>query len=90
MDRRLFVVQGWYEHGDGESGPMVTTWYEIVKAEDVGEAWLKYRNARPATKKEIAGYEEYEREVQRFKEQGIKEEDCPFGVIDFVAFEEEA
>lgn len=88
MAKELYVVVGWYEHGDGESGPMVTTWHEIVTAEDVGEAWLKYRNARPITEKEREDYLAYKREVQKFKELGIAENDCPFGMYDFVEFEE--
>lgn len=89
MAKELFVITGWYEHGDAESGPMVTTWHELVEAENAGEVWLKYRSdARVATNKEQKGYEAYKREVQKFKELGIEEDDCPFGMCDFVDFEE--
>lgn len=87
--KELYVIQCWEDFGDGESGPMVETWYEIVTAEEVGDAWLEYRGSvRPATEKERAGYEAYQREVQKFKELGIKEEDCPFDIHCFVEFEE--
>lgn len=84
----LYVVTCWEDFGDGESGPMVFGWQEIVTAEEVGEAWLKYRNARPITEKEREGYEAYKREVARFKEMGIREEECPFDISCFVEFEE--
>lgn len=84
----LYVVACYEDHGDGESGPMLIGWREIVTADEVGEAYLKWHNARPITEKERAGYEAYKREVAKFRELGIKKEDCPFGICDFVEFEE--
>ncbi len=83
-----WVVHCWDDYGDEESGPMVYDWYEIFEAKDAGEAWIKYRNARPATEKEITGYLAYKAEVQKFKEMGIAEENCPFDIHCFVEFEE--
>lgn len=86
----LYVIHCGKDFGDGESGPMVYDWFEIVEAKDVGEAWLNNRGAtvRPATEKEKAGYHAYKEEVRKFKDLGISEEDVPFGIHDFVDFED--
>lgn len=84
MGNNLWVVVCMEDFGDGESGPMPVFWREYYEDKDVGEAWIREQNARPATEKEKAGYEAYKREVRKFKELGIDEDYCPFSIEDFI------
>lgn len=76
-------VNCWCDMGDRESGPLIHTYREVIKAETAKQAWESVSNGRytcnennvmvpdirPATELEIDEYEMERREEEEFKAQ---------------------
>lgn len=79
---KYYAVHLWDDFGDGESGPMPKDWWQTVKAESVGDAWLMFAGSvcvigkdedgcwipdiRPATERETQAYIRYEEEAREY------------------------
>ena len=80
---KYYRVHLWDDFGDGESGPMPDDWWQTVKAESVGDAWLMFAGSvcvigkdedgcwipdiRPATEREKQAYIRYEEEAREYR-----------------------